>query len=99
VLGEVVVELGIQHLKLSGPGHNPVNVLPEHWLVQRQLPFLPPEPHEVFVQHLISSGVPGHLLLMYFPPAAVHFAVAMQTPGAPPSPVHSPLTVERSTSS
>ena len=84
---------GTQHLKLAGPGHRPVRVLVLHEDVKRQLP---PLPHEVLVQHLMSSGVPGQAFEMYLPPAEVHFAVAMQTPGAPPEPVHAPLTADRS---
>ena len=36
-------------------------------------------------------------MLIYDPPAEVHFAVGMQTPGASPAPVHGPLSSERST--
>jgi hypothetical protein len=43
----------------------------------------------------MSSGVPGQALEMYFPPAEVQDDVEMQTPGAPPEPVHSPLILER----
>ena len=41
-------------------------------------------------------GVPGQALLMYLPPPEVHSVVGRQTPGAPPEPVHGPLTVDRS---
>ena len=63
-----------------------------HWLAQRQLP---PLPHEVFVQHRMSSGVPGQALEIDVPPAAEHLAVEMHTPGALLAPVQGPSTVAR----
>jgi hypothetical protein len=64
------------------------NVLQED--VKRQLP---PLPQDVLVQHLMWAGVPGQALEINEPPAEVHFAVAMQTPGAPPAPVQAPVTL------
>ncbi|KAG8857402.1 hypothetical protein FRC20_000276 [Serendipita sp. 405] len=46
----------------------------------------------------MSAGVPGHALEIYSPPAEVHFAVAMHTPGAPLLPVHFPLTSDTAAS-
>jgi len=81
-----------QHLKLVGPGQKPEAVEPEHCEAQRQFP---PDEQEALVQHLTLSGVPGQALEMYRPPSAVQESVWMQTPGAPFSPVHCPLTSER----
>lgn len=86
------VDLSIQHLKFVGPGHWLDNVSPSHCDVQRQLP---PLPHAALVQHLISFGVPGQALLMYFPPADEHFAVGMHTPGALPWPEQGPFKTDR----
>lgn len=50
---------GMQHLKLAGPGHLLVSVMPDaHDDVKRQFPLLS-VPHLGLVQHLILSGVPG----------------------------------------
>lgn len=50
---------GMQHLKLAGPGHLLVSVMPEAQDdVKRQFPLLS-VPHLGLVQHLIFSGVPG----------------------------------------
>ncbi|KAL2419491.1 hypothetical protein ABEF95_010046 [Exophiala dermatitidis] len=86
---------GMQHLKSEGPGHSFDSVLPElHDDVKRQLPLLP-VPQVVLVQHLMSSGVPGHLFATDVPPALEQFDVEMQTPGAPPDPVQAPFTSAR----
>jgi hypothetical protein len=79
-----------QHLKPAGPGQRFDTVVPEHWLVQRQFP---PLPHDVFVQHLMLSGVPGQAPVMYVPPLEEQDPVSMQTPGAPPLPVHGPFSM------
>jgi hypothetical protein len=82
-------------LKFVGPGHRLDKVVPEpHCEVQRQLP---PVPHTGLEQHLMSSGVPGQALGINRPPPEVHLAVAMQTPGAPPSPVQGPSTAAKTT--
>jgi hypothetical protein len=49
-------------------------------------------PHAVLEQHFMSAGVPGQALEMNLPPPFVHADVEMQTPGAPPLPVHGSLT-------
>lgn len=50
---------GMQHLKLSGPGHLFVSVTPElQDEVKRQFPLLS-VPQAVLVQHLMFSGVLG----------------------------------------
>jgi hypothetical protein len=57
--------LGMQHLKLTGPGHLFVSVMPkEQEDVKWQFPALE-VPHLVFVQHLMSIGVPGQVLEIY----------------------------------
>ena len=50
----------MQHSNVAGPGHWFVSVLPlAQEEVKRQLPLLA-VPHEVLVQHLMSSGWSGH---------------------------------------
>ncbi|KAI9780284.1 MAG: hypothetical protein M1816_003126 [Peltula sp. TS41687] len=89
----LVVPLGRQHLKLSGPGQRLEAMLPVlHEDVKRQLP---PLPQEVLVQHRMLSGVPGQALTMEVPPPEEQLEVEMQTPGAPPAPVQGPLSDAR----
>ena len=90
-LGGVGVPLGIQHLKVEGPGHWLVSVTPEaHVLLKRQLPALP-LPQAVLVQHLMSAGSLGQAPLMDVPPPREQDDVEMQVPGAPPAPVQGPF--------
>jgi hypothetical protein len=63
--------------------------------IQRQSPLRASYWQLGLVQHLMSSGVPGHALEMYVPPSRVHEAVGTQTPTTPSLPVQRPLTVER----
>ena len=46
------------------------------------------------MQHLMSSGSPGHLFEMYAPPPFVQDLVEIQTPCTPSFPVHGPFLWE-----
>jgi hypothetical protein len=89
------LDSGIQHLKVSGPGHLFVSMVPlAQEEVKRQFPALL-VPQAGLVQHLMSAGVPGQALEMNVPPAWVHLVVGTQTPGALDLPVQGPFSTER----